>query len=174
MPSQITNYKCPACGGPLRFAGDSGKLKCDYCESVYEVADIEKRMADADGKAADAFRQESEKAEKSGGEWDTSELNGDWGADASGMKTYSCPSCGAELMCEEATAATSCPYCGNNAIVPGQFSGALKPDFVIPFKLDKDAAVNALKKHYKGKYLLPKAFSRKNHIEEVQGVYVPF
>lgn len=174
MPSQITNYKCPACGGPLRFAGDSGKLQCDYCGSAFEVADIEKQMSGADGKAADAFQDEAKKAAKSGDAWDASDLNSDWGADASGMKTYSCPSCGAELMCEEATAATSCPYCGNNAIVPGQFSGALKPDFVIPFKLDKDAAIKALKKHYQGKLFLAKAFSSQNHIEEVQGVYVPF
>lgn len=175
MPSQITNYKCPACGGPLRFAGDSGRLQCDYCGSSYAVAEIEQAMSAADGKAADAFREESQKAGKSGGDtWDTSELKNDWGGDASRLKTYSCPSCGAELVCEEATAATNCPYCGNNAIVPGQFSGALKPDFVIPFKLDKKAAVNALKKHYKGKPFLSKAFSSQNHIEKMQGVYVPF
>ena len=42
------------------------------------------------------------------------------------------------------------------------------------FKLDKAAAVAALKKHYGGKKLLPKAFSNENHIEEVKGVYVPF
>lgn len=30
MPSQVTNYQCPACTGPLHFAGDSGKLECDY------------------------------------------------------------------------------------------------------------------------------------------------
>lgn len=174
MPSQITNYKCPACGGPLRFAGDSGKLKCDYCESVYELAEIEQSMRDAESKAADAFQKESEKRKSGGDSWDTSEMGGDWGPDAAKLRTYSCPSCGAELICEEATAATSCPYCGNNAIVPGQFSGALKPDFVIPFKLEKQDAVNALKKHYKGKFLLPGTFSAKNHIEKVQGVYVPF
>ena len=59
-------------------------------------------------------------------------------------------------------------------MVPGQFSGALKPDFVIPFKLSKEDAVAALKNHYKGKPLLPKAFTNGNHIEEIQGVYVPF
>ena len=168
MPSQITNYKCPACGGPLRFAGDSGKLQCDYCGSSYDIKEFEKTARPADEKAAEAFQK------KSGETWDTSDIDGQWGADAAGLKTYSCPSCGAELICDANTAATSCPYCGNNAIVPGQFAGDLKPDFVIPFKLDKQDAVDALKKHYKGKYLLPKAFSRQNHIEEVQGVYVPF
>ncbi|MFQ9465645.1 MAG: hypothetical protein ACLR09_12375 [Gallintestinimicrobium sp.] len=53
------------------------------------------------------------------------------------MKSYNCPSCGAELICDETTAATSCPYCGNPTVVPGQFSGVLKPDYVIPFKVSK-------------------------------------
>lgn len=56
----------------------------------------------------------------------------------------------------------------------GQFSGALKPDYVIPFKLDKKAAKAALQKHYCGKRLLPKVFKDQNHIDEVKGVYVPF
>ena len=72
------------------------------------------------------------------------------------------------------TAATSCPYCGNPTVVPGQFDGALKPDFVIPFAKDKDAAIAALKNFYKGKIFLPKLFSRENHIAEIKGVYVPF
>ena len=59
-------------------------------------------------------------------------------------------------------------------MVPGQFSGALKPDYVIPFKLSKDDAIAALKKHYKGKPFLPKAFTKGNHIQEIKGVYVPF
>ena len=50
----------------------------------------------------------------------------------------------------------------------------LKPDYVIPFKLDKNAAIEALKNYYNGKKFLPDAFTDQNHIEEIQGVYVPF
>ena len=121
---------------------------------------------------AEANRQKLADMEAQG--WDTSGLNNEWGAEADGMKAYSCPSCGAELICDASTAATSCPYCGNPTVVPGQFSGALKPDYVIPFKLSKEDAVAALKNHYKGKPLLPGAFTKGNHIEEVKGVYVPF
>ena len=49
-----------------------------------------------------------------------------------------------------------------------------KPDYIIPFKLSKEDAIAALKNHYKKKPLLPKIFSAQNHIEEIQGVYVPF
>lgn len=172
MANQVTNYKCPSCTGPLRFDSATGKLQCDFCGSSYEVAEIEKLYAEKDAQAAGAFRQAEEQA-AADGEW-ASVSGSDWGADAEKLRVYSCPSCGAELICDETTSATSCPYCGNNTIVPGQFSGALKPDYVLPFKLDKAAAVAALKKHYGGKKLLPKAFSNENHIEEVKGVYVPF
>lgn len=58
--------------------------------------------------------------------------------------------------------------------MPGKFSGALKPEYVLPFKLAKEDAVKALKAHYKGKPFLPKAFSAENHVQEIKGVYVPF
>lgn len=172
MPSQVTNYKCPACTGPLHFSGDSGKLECEYCGSSFDVAEIEEMYSEKNAAAAKAAA-EAETKQKGNDEWDASEMN-DWGDDNSNMKVYQCPSCGAELICDETTAATSCPYCGNPTVVPGQFSGMLKPDYVIPFKLKKEDAIDALKKHYKGKKFLPKAFADANHLEEVKGIYVPF
>lgn len=178
MPTQVTNYQCPACTGPLHFAGGSGKLECEYCGASYDVAEIEALYAEKEEKAA-AARQAAEEAGQSvpspdGNAWDTSSLSEDWGAEGDGMRAYSCPSCGAELICDESTAATSCPYCGNPTVVPGQFSGQLRPDFIIPFRLSKEDAVTALKKHYKGKIFLPKSFTQKNHVQEIQGIYVPF
>ena len=74
----------------------------------------------------------------------------------------------------ESMAASSCPYCGNPIVLMGQFSGDLRPDYVIPFKLDKKAAKAGLMKHLNGKRLLPKIFKDQNHIDEIKGVYVPF
>lgn len=56
----------------------------------------------------------------------------------------------------------------------GRLAGDLKPDYVIPFKLDKKAAKEGLSRHIKGKRLLPKIFKDQNHIDEIKGVYVPF
>ena len=116
----------------------------------------------------------AEKTAAEGSEWDMSDLSTDWGAEGEGMKAYNCPSCGAQLICDATTAATSCPYCGNPTVVPGQFAGTLKPDFVIPFKLSREDAIQRLKQHYKGKVFLPKSFSSENHLQEISGVYVPF
>lgn len=182
MASQITNYQCPACTGPLKYAGDSGKLECEYCGSSFSVQEIEalfekkeeaaiQAAAEAAAEAADEAAELEEQLE-SDGEYDTS---GDyWDLAGEGLKAYNCPSCGAELILDETTAATACPYCGNPSIIPGVFSQTLRPDLILPFKLNKDDAINALKNYYKGKKLLPKAFAEKNHIQEIKGVYVPF
>lgn len=180
MPTQVTNYQCPSCTGPLHFSGASGRLECEYCGASYDVAEIEALYAEKEKKAAEAQQATEEGGAgqgapaADGGAWDTSDFCEDWGAEGDGMRAYGCPSCGAELICEESTAATSCPYCGNPTVVPGQFSGQLRPDFIIPFKLSKEDAVKALKSHYKGKFFLPKSFTAENHLQEIQGIYVPF
>ena len=179
MPTQVTTYQCPACTAPLHYSAKSGKLECDYCGSSFDAADIEALYARREAEAAAAkqaadAKAEAEQAAAQSDNWDTSDLRRDWGVEADGLKVYSCPSCGAELICDESTAATSCPYCGNPTVVPGQFSGALRPDFILPFRLTKDDAVQALRAHYKGKPFLPKSFTAANHIEQIQGVYVPF
>lgn len=94
--------------------------------------------------------------------------------DAENMRAYNCSSCGAQLLVDQVTAVTSCPYCGNNAVLPGQLSNLLKPDFVIPFKYNKEDAIKALNDYYKDKRFLPDTFTEQNHLEEIQGVYVPF
>ena len=189
MPSQVTNYKCPACTGPLHYDSHSGKMACEYCGSSFTVHEIEALLAEKNEQAENAFNAaqgnaqtavqsaqsvDADVEEGMEADWDFSDAGSAWGAEGEGLRAYSCPSCGAELICDATTAATSCPYCGNPTIVPGQLTGALKPDLVVPFKLDKEAAKAALREHFKGKKLLPRAFSEENHLDEIKGVYVPF
>ena len=165
MAENTTNYQCPACTGPLRFDSASGKLCCDYCGSTYDVAQVEALYGEKQARA-DKAAEAAEKAASSGPVWGEMET-GD-------LSSRTCTSCGAELVCGPETAATTCPYCGNPTVLGGQLSGKLKPEYIIPFRMDKKTAIENLKKYYKGKAFLPKAFKESNHIEEIQGVYVPF
>ena len=58
MAFESVNYQCPACGGPLHFASAEQKLVCDYCDSRFEVEEVEalyrERQDKADAKADDA------------------------------------------------------------------------------------------------------------------------
>ena len=160
MPT-LQEYKCPCCGGAIEFDSSLQKMKCPYCDTEFDM----ETLASYDAGLKD--EQDSMEWETSaGGEWQEGEANG--------LRSYICRSCGGEIVGDANTAATSCPFCGNPVVMMGQFSGALRPDFVIPFKLDKNAAKAGLQKHLTGKRLLPKIFKDQNHIDEIKGVYVPF
>ena len=179
MAQQVTNYQCPLCTGPLHFDAGTGKLECEYSGGSFSTEEIESYYREKDEKAAlsaaDAEQTQEEHASPEADPgWDLSDVGSQWGSDADGIRVYNCPSCGAELICDDTTAATACPYCDNPTIIPGQLGGALKPDYIIPFQLDKKHAIAALKKHYRKRPLLPKAFQTANHLEEIKGIYVPF
>jgi DNA-directed RNA polymerase subunit RPC12/RpoP len=107
-------------------------------------------------------------------EWNTAAGSAWQNGEAGDLVSYICKSCGGEIVCDRTTAATACPYCDNPVVMQEHFAGMLRPDCVIPFKLDKKAAKEAYQNHLKGKVLLPGAFKDKNHIDEIKGVYVPF
>ena len=90
------------------------------------------------------------------------------------MKVYVCESCGGEIIADDTTGASICPYCGNKVVMKHQFKGDLKPDYIIPFKYDRKAAKKAYLEHLKDKAFLPRVFKSENHIDELKGVYVPF
>lgn len=158
----VLNFKCPCCGAALGFSGKTGEMTCEYCGASFTMEQA---------KAA----QEAEKVDAASSDmtWTTSEQM--MIRDEEGKLTgYKCPSCAAEMVADENTAATECPYCGNQAIIPQSFEGMYKPDVVVPFALDKEEAKSKLKEFTKGKKLLPKAFTEGNRIEDITGLYVPF
>ena len=159
--AKVITYKCPGCGAKVEFDSRSQKMKCPYCDTTMDVEAL-KNFDDDLGQAPEDDLQWQEASRQ----WQPGETDG--------MVVYTCQSCGGEIVGDENTAAACCPYCDSPVIVTGKLCGDLKPDYVIPFKLDKKAAVDALNRHLKGKRLLPKVFKNQNHIEEVKGIYVPF
>lgn len=164
--SEILEYKCPSCGGAIAFDSTLQKMKCPFCETEFEVETLKSYDEVLKKPATDNLHWKPYGADSGSGDWRQGEQQG--------LYTYSCTSCGAEIVGDETLAATSCPYCQNPVVMQRQFAGSLRPDAVIPFKLDKDAAKAALRAHFKGKWLLPKAFKTEAKLDELKGVYVPF
>lgn len=157
----LQEYKCPCCGGAIAFDSTSQKMKCPYCDTEFEMETLQGFDEDLKADAPDNMTWETQP----GSEWSD--------AESSEIRTFVCQSCGGEIVGDKNTAATACPYCGNPVVMKENFSGMLKPDLVIPFKLDKKAAKAAYEKHVQGKRLLPKTFKDHNHIDEIKGIYVP-
>lgn len=162
--AEMIEYKCPCCGGAIRFDSASQKLKCPYCDTEFETDTL--RQFDEENLEED--QDPAWKADNVA--QGTEELDGE----QEGLVTYVCESCGGEIVADGTMAASSCPYCGCPVIVAKQLSGMLRPDLVIPFQLDRKEAENRFRGHLKGKVLLPSLFKTENRIKEIKGVYVPF
>ncbi len=162
MAEVLLEYKCPCCGGRIEFDSASQKMKCPYCDTEFEAETIK----DYNDAVSEEVQPQLDWGNEVGEQWTDGETDG--------MNVYVCNSCGGEIVADGTTGATHCPYCDSPVVMKGHFSGDLKPNKIIPFKLDKEAAKKALQEHYNGKFLLPKAFKDENHIDDVKGVYVPF
>ncbi len=157
----LQEYKCPCCGGAITFDSSLQKMKCPYCDTEFEMEALLGYDEDLKNEGVDEL------------EWHT-DAGSAWTADEENrLRSYVCHSCGGEIIADDTTAASECPYCGNPVVMMEQLKGNLRPDYVIPFKLDKTAAKEGLKQHLTGKFLLPKVFKSENHLDDIKGIYVP-
>jgi hypothetical protein len=163
---EALEYKCPNCSGGIVFDSTSQNLTCPYCDTSFEIDALIQYNQSLENVKTDSYGWQDYTKESGTGDWEEGELEG--------ISEFRCPSCGGEIVGNPNTVATSCVYCGNPAILMSQLQGMYKPDYIIPFKLDKNAAKSALIKHLRFKPLLPKSFKDENRIESLTGIYVPF
>ena len=162
MENRVMEYKCPCCNAGLTFGGGSQQLSCEYCGNSFDIDTVR------------AFNESVATANTEDFHWEETQHQ-QWSEEENdGMHSFLCPSCGGEIICEDTTAASFCPYCDNPTIMPTQVSGGLKPDAVIPFKKTQEDAKDAFLKLCKGKKLLPKFFTSEQRLEKITGMYVPF
>ncbi|MCL1838915.1 MAG: TFIIB-type zinc ribbon-containing protein [Propionibacteriaceae bacterium] len=158
----LLEYKCPGCGGAIAFDANTQQLVCPFCDTTIDAQALQHKDAgleqDITSEAIDWQYSNTQFSEQ----------------EQQQLASYVCTSCGGEIIADVTTGATTCPFCDNPVVMSSQFAGTVKPDMIIPFKMDKQKAVAKLKEHYKGKKLIPKVFKDENHLEEIKGVYVPF
>ena len=160
MDSQIISYKCLSCGSPLEY-DKSGKLKCASCDSEYDLETLKKFSEIEDGDREFDWKDYKKNFEQNKKTFEDTVI-------------YVCRFCGAEIETNPQTAATHCPYCDNEIILSDRVGKGLKPNGIIPFKIDKKGLENSVMEHFKGKRLLPNKFMSLHKIGKIQGVYVPF
>ena len=176
----VVSFKCPNCDGELIFDPEQQNYKCEYCGSKFtqeELDEIQKKQMEAaedsdstgetDGEQAKASDDTAEEAGPQ--EKDTQDDTG--GTDA---VVYTCPSCGAEIVTDDTTAATFCYYCHNPVVLSGRLEGRYLPDRVIPFKISRQEAEKRFLDYVGKKKFVPKAFFNKKQIENLSGVYFPY
>lgn len=158
----VVSYKCPHCGGELIFSPTTQKYKCEYCLSDFSQEELE-ALKPEEGSEEKSVNFEEDTQEENTTEKETQEA-----------VIYHCPSCGAEIVTDETTAATFCYYCHNPVVLSGRVSGEFLPDKIIPFAIDKKQATEKFLDYVHSKKFVPKAFFNKQQIEKISGVYFPY
>ncbi|MGN0745592.1 MAG: hypothetical protein ACI4ML_02830 [Aristaeellaceae bacterium] len=154
--SQITDFKCPCCGGYVEFDPAGQQFKCLYCGQVLSKDDLTETQPSQSAEApAQPEARKQPEAE-------------------SAYRAYHCRSCGAQIVTTATTAATRCYYCHNPVVLSDRLEGDFRPDGVIPFALDKKDAKEAFSKFIAGKKFVNRAFYSQAQLEDFTGVYYPY
>lgn len=90
------------------------------------------------------------------------------------VREYHCESCGAVIVTEPETSATTCSFCGSAVVLSDRLTGILAPAMVIPFAISKEQAMEAFKKWCRKGLLTPRGFMTADRIQGITGMYVPF
>lgn len=148
--------KCPTCGSNIFFEPELGGLLCPNCGNVYSPDTMEPRGSLGVTKEHDYV-----------GDVDMSD-------DDKKRHEIVCNSCGGTLVADELTMSTMCPFCGSPALITRRMSREFKPDYIIPFKIDKQTAGDNIKKWLKTRKMTPRGFKTKSRLTKMTPLYVPF
>ena len=81
----MLEYKCPCCDGAIQFDSATQKMKCPYCDTEFDVDTLK------------GYDEELKDEKPSEMEWTTP--GGSWAeGETAGLHTYSCKSCGGEIV----------------------------------------------------------------------------
>jgi len=152
-------YRCPGCGAPLEYTPGTNALICTYCGTEVSI----EQLSQSEAGGHSAHRTENHTASDTEDTHIRQSFNG-----------YTCQSCGAQLLIDEHTTATTCCYCGSSALIQERLDGVLRPAGVIPFKINKEQAKQSFRLWLCKGIFTPSVFKQKATLEQIKGIYVPF
>lgn len=150
---------CKNCGAPLVFDPAKQQVVCNTCGSSWYADEIE---------SSDKEFAEQKKAVSMGQTFDPSVAK-----EFLDCYIYTCSSCGGEIILNGTEASTKCIYCGSSSVVFNRISKEKSPEFIIPFSITKDEAVDLIRKQMNGKILIPKEI-KNFEPSAVRGIYIPY
>ncbi len=153
--------RCPGCSGNMVFGIKEQALVCESCGTTISISEyddivLEKAKHNVNlTEAADRIMEQREKKE-------------------SFKRSYSCRSCGGLIQPGALGASDACPFCGNSIVFTDKIRDQSEPDFLIPFKKDREFFLAAFHKILKEGLFVPEDFARTAKPENIHACYIPF
>ncbi|HHV41434.1 MAG TPA: hypothetical protein GXX72_01100 [Clostridiaceae bacterium] len=152
---ETQTIKCPNCAGPMVFDPGASQIHCEYCDSIFDQDELIRQYQAEQTATKSEVAKKQEKPEEP-------------------LYGYNCSNCGANVWTDDTTLATYCFYCHNPVVVTPKIAGGFAPDGVVPFTVPKEEVINAFLKWSKAKKFTPRDFGTQDHLEKMNGVYLPF
>lgn len=146
-------YQCPNCGGHVVFDPKLQKIKCEYCDSIFDPTPEDLAEINQQNQPTVSVKEADDHYE---------------------ANVFTCPQCGGEIISDENTAVTFCSYCGGSTVLQGRLSKIKAPDYVIPFQLDKEQAREAYERVLRHSLFAPTRLKKDTVVERFRGIYMPY
>lgn len=143
-------FKCPACGANLTFSPSKQMLVCDHCGGEFEL-----------GKTYGVEPVDFATGERPQETWGEETV------------VYRCENCGAKEILSRTEIAKTCPFCGTTNIVATNELSGMKPNGVLPFLFDEEAAKKNFLAWIKKKWFVPNKLKKQAAADQTRGVYSP-
>ncbi len=131
-------------------------LKCEVCQSLIDEEDLF---------CANCGTEAPRRAEKEAA-----------GRDVSRQATHNfrCNGCGASMSYDAASKTLRCPFCGSEDMARRPDAKVLSPRHVVPLKLARAEAIEAMRRFLGRGFFRPGDLSRSAAVVEMTAVYVPY
>ena len=158
QPEEAQQFPCPNCGADLHWDPKAASMRCPFCDSTVPVPDMP------------GFEPEEHDLE--------SFLTDHPEAEGYGVRRqeFQCRQCGAGVQVEAERRDLTCPFCGTHYVfeatrVPTR---VLKPDGVLPFKIDGKTCRRRFKAWLGRGWFTPGKLKRLARLDRILGFYLPF
>lgn len=149
---------CKNCAHALVFDPARQKLVCAGCGSTFFPEEVESR--------AKAYREDLD-AES------INEINGTDDKDLMDCYVYTCSECGGEIIVNGTEASTTCVYCGNPNVVFSRIAKQKCPEFVLPFTITRDRAIQIVRDQLRHGMFIPREIKNFT-VDCCRGIYLPY
>ena len=148
------SFKCPSCGADMTFDPASGMLSCAFCDHKDEIIAVNEEIEEYD-----LLTAEEDPA------------MADWGTET---KTVECDNCGGKTVVPAGETTVTCAFCGSAKVVSTDEMPGIKPESLIPFKIDNKKANILFAEWIKKRRFAPSALKKEYREDGLKGVYIPY
>ncbi len=151
-------FRCQNCGSEMVYSPEMNSLFCEACNSTKEIEIGEFKIIEND------FKEALEKKGRFNVHIDKESV----------VNEVECSGCGARSIYNGEVFADKCVYCGSSYVVTVEGGDYIKPEYVIPFKIDKKEADKKIANWAKSQFYMKSDFRKSLRNDGLYGVYISF